>query len=62
MTLTGYEWATAARELAETAGVRDDARDEDPEVEQDGAEHWKTLDRISAQLGGPAHPGFGRYR
>ncbi|GAA4608392.1 hypothetical protein GCM10023107_86380 [Actinoplanes octamycinicus] len=62
VTLTGDEWATAASELAGLAGAWDDAHDEDPQIERDGAAHWTVLDRISAQLGGPAHPGLGRER
>ncbi|WP_157441629.1 hypothetical protein [Actinoplanes awajinensis] len=62
VTLTGDEWASAAMELAMMAGVWDETAEEDPEADEDGATRWAAVDRLSAALGGPAHPGLGHDR
>jgi hypothetical protein len=56
VTLTGDQWATVARQVAENAAVWDMTAEEDPQVEEDGAALWTVVDRISAELGGPARP------
>ncbi|SNY42621.1 hypothetical protein [Paractinoplanes atraurantiacus] len=63
VTLTGDQWATAAAQTAGMAQIYDQLREEEPDVyESDGSAYWKAVDRISAQLGGPAHPGLGADR
>ncbi|XVU21713.1 hypothetical protein ACQPZJ_31125 [Actinoplanes sp. CA-054009] len=63
VTLTGDQWATAAGQTAGTAQVYDQLFVEEPDVyESDGSAYWKIVDRISAQLGGPAHPALGADR
>jgi len=54
--LTGDEWATVAANLAAGAQAWAEEYGEDPGVPDEAPRHWKVLDRISAQLGGPAHP------
>jgi hypothetical protein len=56
VTLTGDRWASAASELAAEAFARDESYAEEPDGDSDGSAFWKLLDRISTQLGGPAHP------
>jgi hypothetical protein len=54
--LTGDEWATVASNVAAGALAWDEEYGEDPDVPREGPRYWRVLDRISAQLGGPAHP------
>ncbi|WP_436533148.1 hypothetical protein [Actinoplanes sp. HUAS TT8] len=54
--LTGDDWASTTSEIAGAASARDETHAEEPEGTPDGTEYWKLLDRISAGLGGPAHP------
>ncbi|MEV4350451.1 hypothetical protein AB0J83_38840 [Actinoplanes sp. NPDC049596] len=63
VTLTGDDWAVLAREIAGMAGVAGELHAEEPDVyESDGSPYWRVVDRISVQLGGPAHPTLGGYR
>ena len=59
VTLTGNQWATAVYTLAEWAQINDAQAEEEPESGLSGTAYWTTVDRISAQLGGPAHPTLG---
>ncbi|MBL7259438.1 hypothetical protein [Paractinoplanes lichenicola] len=60
LTLTGAEWTKLILELAGWAGIVQFGNDEvEPEFRTGIAQYWTTADRISAQLGGPAHPGLG---
>ena len=54
--LTGDEWAPVASNVAAGALAWDEEYGEDPDAPRGGPRYWKVLDRISAQLGGPAHP------
>lgn len=54
--LTGNDWACLASGTADWATSWDQMYEEEPEAGNDGPKYWKVLDRISAQLGGPAHP------
>lgn len=60
--LTGDEWASVASSVADGAAAWDETFEEDPQAGNNGPRYWRVLDRISAGLGGPAHPGLGWYR
>ncbi|MBG0568197.1 hypothetical protein [Actinoplanes aureus] len=62
VTLTGDEWASTAEAVAGMAVSWDMMYEEEPEVGSDGTAYWTVVDRISADLGGPAHPGLGAER
>lgn len=60
--LTGDRWATVANELAGWAGVADQVAAEEPDAGADGSAYWALVDGLSAELGGPPHPGLGYER
>ncbi|WP_133878263.1 hypothetical protein [Paractinoplanes brasiliensis] len=60
LTLTGAEWSTVAFEVAGWVEIVRFGNDEvEPEFWTDTDQYWRVVDRISRQLGGPAHPAFG---
>jgi hypothetical protein len=60
--LTGNDWAAVAVNVMASASSWDQMYEEEPEAGDEGPRYWKVLDRISAELGGPAHPSLGAER
>ncbi|MCU7728030.1 hypothetical protein ODJ79_30300 [Actinoplanes sp. KI2] len=60
--LRGYEWASVASSVASSAAAWEQADDDGPAAAAEERKTWHLLDRISAQLGGPAHPSLGLDR